>query len=87
VNGDASVRITRINYVDGAAILSVFGPGGGTAVYTCATDHDCAAKQGQVESALRATGYSPFQEGERRRNAERRRFPRGDRRRQLGACS
>ena len=37
VNGDASVRITRINYVDGAAILSVFGPGGGTAVYTCAT--------------------------------------------------
>jgi hypothetical protein len=74
-------------YVDGSAILSVLGPGGGTAVYTCATERDCAAKQGQVESALHATGYAPFQGPERRRIPDRRRFPRGDRRRQHGVVS
>ena len=87
VNGDASVRITRITYSEGAAILSVLGPGGGTAVYTCLSKQDCSEKQGQIESALLATGYSPRQSAERRAIPDRRRFPRGDRRRQHGVAS
>jgi hypothetical protein len=85
VNGDTSVRITRITFAEGLTILSVLGPGGGTAVYTCASERDCAEKEGEIESALRATGYSPFHASERRRDPDRRRFPRGDRRRQLRA--
>jgi len=85
VNGEASVRITRITYDDGAAILSVLGPGAGTAVYTCASERDCAEKHAQIEAALRATGYSPAPSLERRQTPDRRRFPRGDRRRHHGA--
>lgn len=87
VNGDASVRITRITYTEGAAILSVLGPGGGTAVYTCLSERDCSEKQGQIEATLLATGYSPCQPPERRAIPDRRRFPRGERRRQRGASS
>ncbi len=87
VNGDASVRITRITYAEGAAILSVFGPGGGIAVYTCPSERDCAEKQDELEATLAATGYSPYQSPERRQIPDRRRFPRGDRRRLLGVAS
>ena len=87
VNGDASVRITRITYSEGAAILSVLGPGEGTAVYTCLSERDCSEKQGQIEATLLATGYAPCQSPERRAIPDRRRFPRGDRRRQRGASS
>jgi hypothetical protein len=87
VNGDASVRITRISYTEGAAILSVLGPGGGTAVYTCLSERDCSEKQGQIEASLLATGYSASESPERRSIPDRRRFPRGDRRRQRGASS
>ena len=87
VNGETSVRITRINYAEGAAILSVFGPGGSTAVYTCQSERDCAEKQDEIETTLRASGYSPYQSPERRQIPDRRRFPRGDRRRQQGIPS
>ena len=86
VNGDTSVRITRITYAEGA-ILSVLGPGGGTAVYTCLSERDCSDKQGQIEATLLASGYSPCQSPERRAIPDRRRFPRGDRRRQRGPSS
>lgn len=84
VNGHGSVLITRITYAEGAAILSVLGPGGATAVYTCSSERDCTGKQDQIEGALLAAGFSASESPERRQFPDRRRFPRGDRRRQRG---
>ena len=81
VLGPASVRMTRVNYIEGSAILTVHGPGAGTAVYTCGSHRVCVEKQAQIEASLSAAGYSQHPDAERRTQAERRRFPRGERRR------
>jgi hypothetical protein len=77
----AAVRLIRITHVTGGAMLTVHGPGGATAVYTCSTQWECLQKQQEIESTLGAAGYSRYPSDDRRTGGDRRRFPRGDRRR------
>lgn len=76
-----AVRLVHVTHATGAAILTVHGPGAATAVYTCESEWECLDKQRALESTLGASGYTRHDTDERRANPDRRRFPRGDRRR------
>jgi hypothetical protein len=76
-----AVRLVRITHAAVGGILTVHGPGGATAVYTCPTEWECLEKERELESTLNADGYSRHPVDERRSGGDRRRFPRGERRR------
>ena len=75
----------RVIVASDAVILTVHGPGGATAVYTCTSERDCEKTEADLESALLLQGYSPYPTPDRRVLADRRRFPRGERRRPAAA--